>query len=100
MDDPERRIRFEREALLLASLNHPNIATIHGIEQVDGVQAIVLELIAGDTLHERLVRGRLPVGETLGYALQITEALEAAHEKGVIHRDLKPRNINLRRMAR
>ena len=56
MDDPERRIRFEREALLLASLNHPNIATIHGIEQVDGVQAIVLELIAGDTLHERLVQ--------------------------------------------
>ena len=90
--DPDRRARFEREAKLLASLNHPNIGTIHGLEDADGTTALILELIEGDTLAERLQRGAIPVEETLKLALQIAEALEAAHERGVIHRDLKPAN--------
>jgi serine/threonine protein kinase len=93
--NPERRARFEREALLLASLNHPNIATIHGIEEANGAQAIVLELVSGETLRERLLRGRLGAGEALHYALQIARALESAHQQGVIHRDLKPANIKI-----
>ncbi len=93
--DEERLARFEREAKLLASLNHPNIATIHGLEEHDGTRFLVLELVEGDTLADRLKRGAIPVEESLRLALQIAEALEAAHEKGVIHRDLKPGNIKV-----
>ncbi len=93
--DAERVARFEREAKLLASLNHPNIAAIYGLEQSEGTRFLVLELVEGQTLSERLVRGPLPVQESLELALQIAEALEAAHEKGVIHRDLKPANIKV-----
>ena len=93
--DEERLARFEREAKLLASLNHPNIATIHGLEEDNGTRFLVLELVEGDTLAERLKRGAIPVEESLTLALQIAEALEAAHEKGVIHRDLKPANIKV-----
>ena len=91
----ERLARFEREAKLLASLNHPNIATIHGLDEDNGTRFLVLELVEGDTLAERLKRGAIPVEESLRLALQIAEALEAAHEKGVIHRDLKPANIKV-----
>ena len=93
--DEERLARFEREAKLLASLNHPNIATIHGLEEDNGTRFLVLELVEGDTLADRLKRGVIPVEESLTLALQIAEALEAAHEKGVIHRDLKPANIKV-----
>ncbi len=93
--DAERVARFEREAKLLASLNHPNIAAIYGLEESEGIRFLVLELVEGQTLSERLLRGRLRVQESLGIALQIAEALEAAHEKGVIHRDLKPANIKV-----
>ena len=93
--DPARRARFEREALLLASLNHPNIATIHGVEDVDGAQAIVLELVEGETLYERLIRGPVPASEALRYAAGIAAALDVAHEKGIVHRDLKPGNIKI-----
>ena len=93
--DEERLARFEREAKLLASLNHPNIATIYGLEEQEGIRFLVLELVEGDTLAERLTRGAIPVEESLRLALQIAEALEAAHEKGVIHRDLKPANIKV-----
>ena len=93
--DEERLARFEREAKLLASLNHPNIATIHGLEEHNGTRFIVLELVEGDTLAERLKRGAIPVEESLTLALQIAEALEAAHEKGVVHRDLKPANVKV-----
>ena len=93
--DTERVARFEREAKLLASLNHPNIAAIYGLEESEGTRFLVLELVEGQTISERLVRGPLPVQESLDLALQIAEALEAAHEKGVIHRDLKPANIKV-----
>ena len=93
--DEERLARFEREAKLLASLNHPNIAAIYGLEEHEGTRFLVLELVEGDTLAERLKRGAIPVEESLTLALQIAEALEAAHEKGVIHRDLKPLNIKV-----
>ncbi len=93
--DEERLARFEREAKLLASLNHPNIATIHGFEEDNGTRFLVLELVEGDTLADQLKRGAIPVEESLKLALQIAEALEAAHEKGVIHRDLKPANIKV-----
>ena len=93
--DEERLARFEREAKLLASLNHPNIATIHGLEEDSGTRFLVLELVEGDTLADRLKHGAIPVEESLKLALQIAEALEAAHEKGVIHRDLKPANIKV-----
>ncbi len=91
--DPERMARFEREAKLLASLNHPNIAAIYGLEQADGKRFIVMELVDGETLAQRLSKGPLPVDEALGICRQIAEGLEAAHEKGVIHRDLKPANV-------
>ena len=94
--DPERFARFKREAQVLASLNHPNIAAIHGFEESDGTHALVLELIDGPTLADRIAQGRLPLDEALPIARQIAEALEAAHERGVIHRDLKPANIKLR----
>ncbi len=93
--DEERLARFEREAKLLASLNHPNIAAIYGLEEDNGTRFLVLELVEGDTLAVRLKRGAIPVEESLTLALQIAEALEAAHEKGVIHRDLKPLNIKV-----
>ena len=93
--DEERLVRFEREAKLLASLNHPNIAAIYGLEEDNGKRFLVLELVEGDTLAERLKHGATPVEESLKLALQIAEALEAAHEKGVIHRDLKPLNIKV-----
>ncbi len=93
--DPERRARFEREARVLASLNHPHIGAIYGLEDVDGISALVLELVEGPTLADRVAKGPLPVRDALAIAAQIAEALEAAHEKGIIHRDLKPANVVL-----
>jgi serine/threonine protein kinase len=94
-NDPERRARFEREAQVLAALNHPHIGAIYGFEHSGAVRALVLELIEGPTLADRISKAPLPVTEALGIARQITEALEAAHEKGIIHRDLKPANIKI-----
>ncbi|MGH7681822.1 MAG: protein kinase domain-containing protein [Candidatus Eiseniibacteriota bacterium] len=91
--DPERLQRFEREAKVLASLNHPNIATIYGVEESGGARYLILERVEGESLAERLARGRLPVGEALEVCHQIAAGLEAAHEGGVIHRDLKPGNV-------
>ena len=91
--DPERVARFHREAQVLAALNHPHIAAIHGLEDLGGSQVLVLELVDGETLANRLKRGPLPIDETLALARQIADALAAAHEKGIIHRDLKPANI-------
>jgi serine/threonine protein kinase len=93
--DIARASRFQREAKLLASLNHPNIAAIHGLEEADDTHFLVMELIEGDTLADRIKSGPIPAEEALKLALQIAEALEAAHEKGVIHRDLKPANIKV-----
>ena len=97
MSDADRRARFEREARVLASLNHPNIGAIYGLEEADGVRAIVLELVEGETLAQRLTRGPLPVAQALRIAREIADALDAAHEHGVVHRDLKPANIGLTR---
>src|SRR4029077_11399893 len=94
--DSERLARFEREAKTLAALNHPNIAAIHGFEKSGGVQALVMELVEGEDLSQRIARGPIPLDEALPIARQIAEALEAAHEQGIIHRDLKPANIKLR----
>ena len=94
--DPDRLARFQREAQVLASLNHPNIAQIHGIEESEGTRALVLELVEGPTLADRIAKGPIPVDEALPIAKQIAEALEAAHEAGVIHRDLKPANIKVK----
>ena len=94
--DPDRLARFQREAQVLASLNHPNIAQIHGIEEAEGTRALVLELVEGPTLADRIAKGPIPLDEALPIAKQIAEALEAAHEAGVIHRDLKPANIKVR----
>jgi serine/threonine protein kinase len=91
----ERLARFEREARLLASLNHPNVATIHGLEESEGLHFLVLELVPGETLAERIKRGPIPVEEALPLFGQMAEALEAAHDKGVIHRDLKPANVKV-----
>ena len=93
--DPERRARFTREARLLATLNHPHIGAIYGLEEADGLTALVLELIQGPTLADRLARGPLPLADALTLARQIAEALEAAHDQGIVHRDLKPANIVL-----
>ena len=93
--DTERRARFAREARTLATLSHPNVGAIYGLEESDGIVALVLELVEGPTLADRLERGPLPTGVALGIARQIVEALEAAHEKGIVHRDLKPANIVL-----
>src|SRR5580692_1550009 len=94
--DPELLFRFQREAKMLASLNHPNIATIHGFEQSNGTSFLVMELVPGETLHERIRQdGAVPIEEALTIAKQIAEALEAAHEKGIIHRDLKPANVKV-----
>ena len=95
VSDPERLARFEREARLLATLNHPHIAQIHGLEETDGTKCLVLELVEGDTLAERIHQRPIPVEKALEIAQQIAEGLEAAHDKGIIHRDLKPSNIKI-----
>src|SRR5438093_4761911 len=95
-NDPDRLARFEREAQLLASLNHPNIAIIHGLEESSGVRALVMELVEGPTLADRIAQGPIPLAEALVIAKQVADALEAAHEQGIIHRDLKPANIKVR----
>src|SRR5215204_968417 len=95
-DDPDRLARFSREAQVLASLNHPNIAHIHGLEESDGVRALVMELVEGPTLADRIARGAIRLDEALPIATQIAEALDAAHTQGIVHRDLKPANIKLR----
>ena len=94
--DPDRIARFSREARVLASLNHPHIAQIHGLEESDGVRALVMELVEGPTLADRLAQGPVPIDEALPIARQIADALETAHEQGIIHRDLKPANIKVR----
>ena len=94
--DPDRLARFEREAKVLASLNHPNIGTIYGLEEAEGVKALVLELVEGPTLADRIKQGPISLDEALPIAKQIAEALEAAHEQGVIHRDLKPANVKVK----
>src|SRR6266566_3987814 len=94
--DPDRLARFTREAQTLALLNHPNIAHIHGLEESNGVRALVMELVEGEDLSQRIARGAIPLDEALPLARQIAEALEAAHELGIIHRDLKPANIKVR----
>src|SRR5271169_4647245 len=96
VSDPERLSRFQREAKMLAQLNHPNIATIYGLEHSNGTQYLVMELVSGENLAERVKReGAVPIEEALTIAKQIAEALEAAHEKSIIHRDLKPANVKL-----
>src|SRR6187200_2521454 len=94
--DAERLVRFQREAEVLASLNHPNIAIIHGLEKSAGATGLVMELVEGPTLADRIAQGLIPIDEALPIAKQIAEALEAAHEQGIIHRDLKPANIKVR----
>jgi len=93
VQDKERLARFEREAQLLAQLNHPNIAQIYGMEASGESHALVMELVEGPTLADRLAQGALPLDEALSLARQIAEALEEAHEKGIVHRDLKPQNL-------
>src|SRR5579863_7868311 len=94
--DTDRLSRFQREAKMLASLNHPNIATIYGFEHSNGNHFLIMELVPGETLAERIKReGSVPVEDALKIAVQIAEALEAAHEKGIIHRDLKPANVKV-----
>jgi tRNA A-37 threonylcarbamoyl transferase component Bud32 len=95
-NDPERLARFRREAQVLASLNHPNIAHIHGFEDSGDIHALIMELVDGPTLAERIERGPLPLPEALAIAKQIGEALAAAHEQGIVHRDLKPANVKVR----
>src|SRR5215217_7667528 len=94
--DPERLARFQREAEVLASLNHPHIAAIYGLADADGITALVMELVEGEDLSQRIARGAIPLDEVLPIARQIAEALETAHEQGIIHRDLKPANIKVR----
>jgi serine/threonine-protein kinase len=93
--DADRLARFEREARTLATLNHPNVGAIYGLEEIDGLRALVLELVEGPTLADRIAKGPLPVKESLAIARQIADALDAAHEKGIVHRDLKPANIKI-----
>ena len=94
--DPDRLARFEREAKTLASLNHPHIAAIYGFEKSSGMHALVMELVEGDDLSQRIAKGAIPLDEALPITKQIAEALEAAHEQGIIHRDLQPANIKVR----
>src|SRR6266542_3433980 len=94
--DADRLARFTREAKTLASLNHPHIAGIYGLEESEGVSALVMELVEGEDLSQRIARGAIPLDEALLIAKQIADALEAAHEQGIIHRDLKPANIKVR----
>jgi serine/threonine protein kinase len=98
--DHDRLARFQREAEVLASLNHPHIAGIYGIDESDGVVALVMELIDGEDLSQRIARGAIPLDEALPIARQIADALEAAHEQGIIHRDLKPATSECGRTAR
>ena len=98
--DSERRARFAREARLLATLNHPHIGAIYGLEEIDGVPALILELVEGITLADRLARGPLPIVEALAIARQLAGALDAAHASGIVHRDLKPANIVLQGAAK
>jgi serine/threonine-protein kinase len=93
--DPERMARFHREAQMLASLNHPNVAQIYGVEQAGALQALVMELVEGPTLAEQIAGGAIPWEQALALARQIADALDAAHEKGIVHRDLKPANIKI-----
>jgi serine/threonine protein kinase len=95
-NDSERLARFTREARTLAALNHPNIAHIHGLEASGGVPALVMELVEGEDLSQRIARGAIPIGDALLIARQVAEALEAAHDQGIVHRDLKPANIVVR----
>ncbi len=94
-EDTERLARFQREAQVLASLNHPHIAAIYGLEKSGSIEALVLELVEGETLGDRIAAGSIPMDEALAIARQIAEALEAAHDKGIVHRDLKPANVKL-----
>jgi serine/threonine-protein kinase len=94
--DPDRLARFDREARTLAALNHPNIAQIHGLEKDGGQTALVMELVEGPTLADRIADGPIPLDEALPVAKQIAEALGAAHEQGIVHRDLKPANVKVR----
>ena len=96
VNDPERLARFQREAKVLASVNHPNIAAIYGLEEAGDSPALVLEYVEGPTLQDRISQGPIPLDEALPIARQIAEALEAAHEQGVIHRDLKPANVKVK----
>jgi eukaryotic-like serine/threonine-protein kinase len=91
--DPDRIARFDREARTLATLNHPHIGAIYGVEETNGLRALALEFVDGETLAARIGRGPIPVEEALPIATQIAEALDAAHEQGIVHRDLKPANI-------
>src|SRR5215510_11269064 len=93
--DSDRVSRFQREAEVLASLNHPNIAGIHDLQEANGSRFLVLELVEGETLADRLMRGPVPLDEAVPVAKQIVDALEAAHERGIVHRDLKPGNIKI-----
>ena len=93
--DTDRVSRFQREAEVLASLNHPNIAAIYDLQEVDGSRFLVLELVEGETLADRIARGPIPVEEALTIAKAICEGLEVAHEQGIVHRDLKPANIKI-----
>src|SRR5882757_457883 len=93
VNNPDRLSRFQREARILAALNHPNIATIYGLEQDGGIQFLVMELIVGQTLAARLSEGPLAVKEVLNIGIQVADALDAAHSQGIIHRDIKPANI-------
>jgi eukaryotic-like serine/threonine-protein kinase len=93
--DPQRVSRFRREAELQAALNHPNIAHLYGLEDLDGITALVMELVEGPTLADRIANAPIPVDEALSIAKQIAEALEAAHEQGIVHRDLKPANVKI-----
>jgi len=94
--DPDRLARFHREAVVLGSLNHSSIAHLYGVEDADGVHALVMELVEGPTLADRIAAAAIPIDEALSFARQIAEALDAAHDKGIVHRDLKPANIKLR----
>jgi len=94
--DADRLARFQREAEVLAALNHPHIAAIYGLERAEGATALVMELVEGPTLADRIATGAIPIPEALPIATQVAEALEAAHERGIIHRDLKPANIKVR----
>ena len=94
-NDPERLARSQREAEVLATLNHPNIAQIYGLEESSGTRCLVLEFVDGETIQERLRRGPIPLEDALAMACEIADALEAAHERGIVHRDLKPANIKI-----